>query len=614
LLTGCCCPTHPAIDSVVCDLAITPRDATLVGRPIAVTGYSPEELARMRDPKATLIDRLVIPQDLPGADIQKLDLPAPVKGNEEKRAEALRSLYPKLPEVGAETVPVPGPDGQPLTLGYLQTLALTNSPLIRQAVARVESARGVAEQAGLPPNPTLGYVANTIGTGGTAGQMGPFFDQVIKLGNKLQLTRAVAAMDLRIAQIALKKAEMDLLTSVRRTFFKVLVAQESVRVLRALELMAAQVHTLQAEQLVKGGDVAPYEPLQTRVQVAQAQAALVQARHQMLGAWKQLAANVGLPGMPLTEIAGNLSDMPLPVYEHETVLAHVLRTHTDLMTAEAGILKARHAIALAKTLNVPDMDVNVQITPDFSTPKNPLTPTVQVGFTGLPFWHRNHGAIAQAESDLIAADEAMPASRNDLTGRVAEAFSRYAAGRTQVALLRDGALPDQIRAYRAIRDRYIKDPSTPDSSAPNFQDVVNAQQNVIQLLAAYLGALDAFATALIDVADLIQTDDLYLMASGRACLGPIGLSLVEECRPCSPVTSKAFRVPSAVWPVNTPGLLPRPHPNPASLAPSAPTEEKHPEKEEKKPEPELAPPPRPTRLPDLPDLPGAPLPPIGSGK
>src|SRR5262249_15913166 len=81
-----------------------------------------------------------------------------------------------------------------------------------------------------------------------------------KLGNKLQLNRAVAAVDLRRAQIDLRKAEMDLLTSVRRGFFKVLVAQESIRVLRALEVMATRLHTAHAEQLVNGADVAPYQP------------------------------------------------------------------------------------------------------------------------------------------------------------------------------------------------------------------------------------------------------------------------------------------------------------------------------------------------------------------
>lgn len=551
VLTGCHGPTHPCVDAVICDLAAKPRDERVLGNPIVNTVE-----VKTDDPKAGLLDRLRIPRDLPGSDTQKLDLPSAEKGNEAKRTAALKQLYPALPDLGPETQPVLGPEGKPLTLAALQALALSNSPVLRQAVARVEAARGAAVQAGLPPNPTIGVVGNTIGTAGTAGQLGPYIDQVIKLGNKLGLARAVAAMDLRIAEIALRKTEMDLLTNVRRGFFKVLVAQEAIRVLRALEVMASRVHELQVEQLLQGGEVAPYEPLQTRVQVTQARAALVQARHQLLASWRQMAAQAGLPGLPFTQLAANLNDMPLPCYEHADVLAQVLKHHTDLMTAEAGILKARHGIALAKAQPVPDLQVQIQLTPDFSTPKNPLTPTVQVGFTGIPLWNKNQGAIAQAEAELMVADEAMPAARNDLTGRVAEAFNRYAAFRTQVVYWREGVLPDQVRAYRALRDRYIKDPSAPDSAQPNLQDVINAQSNVLQSLNGYVANLESFAGALVDVADLLQTDDLYLLASGRSCLGPIGLDFGPECRPCSPVDPRPFQVPPAGWPVVTPPLRP----------------------------------------------------------
>lgn len=555
LLVGCASnPSRPCIDAIVCDLALKPRDEKVLGAPVVPAGHVAE--AKADDPKAGMIERLVIPRDLPGADTQKLDLPPGGKGNEEKRKAALKQLYPGLADVGTEVAPGPGPDGKPLTLAALQALALSNSPVLRQAVARVEAARGAMVQAGLPPNPTIGVVGNTIGTEGTAGQIGPYFEQVIKLGNKLGLARAVALMELRLAEIAQRKAEMDLLTGVRRGFFKVLVAQEAIRVLRAMELMASRIHDLHVEQLTKGGEVAPYEPLQTRVQVTQARAALVQARHQLLAAWRQMAAQAGLPGMQVTEIAANLNDMPLPCYEYGAVLGQVLQHHTDLMTAEAGVLKARNAIALAKAQAVPDLQIQVQLTPDFTTRGTPLTPTVQAGFTNVPLWNRNQGGIAEAEAALIAADEAMPAARNDLTSRVADAYNRYASYRTQVVYLREGVLPDQVRAYRALRDRYIKDPSVPDSSQPNLQDVINAQQNVLQSLNTYVANLDSFAMALIDLADLLQTDDLYLLASGRSCLEPLGLDLVEEHRPCSPVDSRPLQVPANSWPVVTPALRP----------------------------------------------------------
>lgn len=543
--TGCVGPIRSGVDGVVCELAALPRDGHLAGKP---TRYAtPAE----PDAKAGLLEKLDIPTELPGAEAPKLDLPSPDVDKGRARKEALRTLYPDLPPVGPDSPGTPGPGGKPLTLGQLQNLAMSNNPALRQAAARVEAARGAAVQAGLPPNPTVGIAGNTVGTANTAGQLGPYFDQVWPLGNKLQLARAVAAMDLRLAEIALRRAELDVLTEVRRAFFKRLVAQESIRVLRALERMAHDVHRVHTDQVILGTEAAPYEPLQTRAQATQARAALVRARHQAVAAWKGLAVAVGLPGLPETDLAGNLQDMPLPLYEHAAVLDHVLKGHTDLLTAEAGVMKARHGVARARALNIPDLEVNVQVTPDFTTPRNPITPTFTVGLNGLPVWHRNHGAIAQAEAELSAADNDVPRVRNDLAGRLAEAFGRFAAARDQVVLLRDGALPDQVRAYRALRDRYVRDPSLPDSSQPNFQDVINAQLNLGQLMVTYLGLLDDLTGAMIDVADLAQTDDLFALARAKTCLGPIGLELVTEDRPCSPLPAGPFQRPARPWPAAT---------------------------------------------------------------
>jgi cobalt-zinc-cadmium efflux system outer membrane protein len=45
-----------------------------------------------------------------------------------------------------------------MTLDQLQQMALTNNPTLRQAKAGVTAAEGLTRQAGLWPNPTVGYV------------------------------------------------------------------------------------------------------------------------------------------------------------------------------------------------------------------------------------------------------------------------------------------------------------------------------------------------------------------------------------------------------------------------------------------------------------------------
>src|SRR5262249_57048122 len=116
-----------------------------------------------KGPPRTLPERLKLPSELPGADAPEISWPkitAPAK----ERQEAIRKYYPPLPDLGPNPVPQPGPEGRPLALADLQQLALSNSPVLRQASAKVMAARGAAIQAGAHPNPTVGFEADTIGS------------------------------------------------------------------------------------------------------------------------------------------------------------------------------------------------------------------------------------------------------------------------------------------------------------------------------------------------------------------------------------------------------------------------------------------------------------------
>lgn len=83
-----------------------------------------------------------------------------------------------------------------LTLSTLEQWALESNPTLAQAAAQVEMSQGKALQAGLYPNPTMGYTADQIGAVGTAGELHGFFvQQEIVRGKKLKLGRAKYAQE-----------------------------------------------------------------------------------------------------------------------------------------------------------------------------------------------------------------------------------------------------------------------------------------------------------------------------------------------------------------------------------------------------------------------------------
>src|SRR5690606_25480726 len=121
----------------------------------------------------------------------------------------------------------------------------------------VDKSRGQARQAGLYPNPIVGYEGDTIGTADTAGYNGVFFNQEIVTAGKLSLAQNTALMEMRAAEQNLRKSRITLASGVRRGYFGVLVAQERLKFARAIAHLSNEAYQAQVD-LVAAGEAAPY--------------------------------------------------------------------------------------------------------------------------------------------------------------------------------------------------------------------------------------------------------------------------------------------------------------------------------------------------------------------
>src|SRR5205085_1091749 len=100
--------------------------------------------------------------------------------------------------------------------------------------------------------------------------------------------------------------------------------------------------------------------------------------------------------------------------------------------------------------------------------------------------------------------------RNDLSQQLAAAYERYLNNRALVAYHRDRILPSQVRVYRTMRKRWEV-----ETEKVGFNDLVVAQQTLGGVLATYLQALQGQWDAVVEVATLLQTDDLYELGQDR---------------------------------------------------------------------------------------------------
>src|SRR5262249_22280135 len=146
-------------------------------------------------------------------------------------------------------------------------------------------------------------------------------------------------------------------------------------------------------------------------------------RNRYVSAWKQLAASLGLAGLPLTQVAGKVT-MAMPRFDFDKASARVLSQHTDVRTAANAVQKAQYVLNLARAANIPDIDVRVAILQDASAPPHGITPSVTVGVP-IPLWNQNQGGILQAQGGLLRASEESHRVRTDLSQKLADAFERY---------------------------------------------------------------------------------------------------------------------------------------------------------------------------------------------
>jgi cobalt-zinc-cadmium efflux system outer membrane protein len=579
LAGGCLSPVREQVDAVVCDMAAHPLDLhpappreearpmppaqsrnfmeppalsrAVLASPsdpdIQQAGYSqPPNLGKPSTPPDGRFQKsLQMPESLPGGNPE---LVLPGRDEPVRRAAAIKALFPELPRLEPLPAPQPGPFGHPLTLAELQQLAMARNPLIRQAAADVEAAKGAARQAGAYPNPKFGYESDNINSGGTAGFQGAYLEQLIKTAGKLKTAEASALMSMANAQLALRRAQTDVMAQVRAGYFSVLVAQYALRVHEGLQQHTENIYEL-FRRLAVSGVRPPYEAIEVRALTLTARATLTQSRNRYLSAWRQLAATLGDEHLPLTEVAGS-AEMAVPLFHHDLALAYVLSSHTDILTARNTQQKGRYDLHQAQLTPVPDLDFRVVVQKDFTTPPFNIAENVQLGIT-LPLWDRNQGAIAQAQGTLLRATEEEHRVRLELATRLAEAFERYDSSRRLAEYYRERILPDYKRVFYLVVNLFAAQSEKGEYNL-QFLDIINNQQLYVTAVATYLNSLAAQWQAVSDVASLLQIDELYLPVENQKPPEAAHQQELPCSHPCDPLPNSAVKEETLPMPRKAP--------------------------------------------------------------
>ena len=335
------------------------------------------------------------------------------------------------------------------TVVELETMALEQHPSLGIAKASVEAERGRQRQAGLFPNPVIGYRGDEMGNRGTPGMQGGFIRQRIVMGNKLSLAADVAGRRVLERQYQAEAIRKRVVSDVRVQFYETLVVQQRVELAAQLVRLGDELARATAK-LVEGEQVAANSLLQAEIEAEQARTLLENARNELVEATRKLAATVGDVSLDVGRLEGNvtsgMSDM-----DWDDCRRLILEKHPQRQAARARVATTELAILRARRQVVPDLDVRVGIGHMYSTGSD--VTGVMVGVP-LPIFDRNQGNVARAEAELVQARYELERLDVDLFHRAATAFRKYANARQQARRYAEQILPRASKSLELVRNGY----------------------------------------------------------------------------------------------------------------------------------------------------------------
>jgi len=367
-----------------------------------------------------------------------------------------------------------------LTLAGVEELACTHNPTLVQARAQVDGTLGKALQAGLWPNPVLGYQAEKIGSQGTPGEFqGGFVRQEIVTAQKRRISREKYLARARAAEFVALAQQFRVTNDIRRMYWRAAGAARLVTI-REQVVKNAEDRLVTTEEMFNVGQANAVQVRQARVGLQRARLDLQSSVNDRDQARRELAALVGadLPPGPLEDPL----DGPVPPLTWESSLAYVLAESPELREATAKLQADRITVDRERRQPIPN--VVVQAGPGYDYTEKRTVVNAQASIT-LPVWDRNQGTIKQAQADLVRQQAELRRVELRLGRDLSTHFQRYLTALQHVESYRAEVLPEAEKAYQARLDAYKQRRET-------WPNVLDAQAELYTRQAEYVRNLVAW--------------------------------------------------------------------------------------------------------------------------
>jgi cobalt-zinc-cadmium efflux system outer membrane protein len=395
------------------------------------------------------------------------------------RTAAVAVLLAAAPAARAAELP-------PLTLRELEEKALARNPTLAAAAAAVQAAVGHRQQAGLNPNPLIGYEGEelTLNKDKWVRQTHHYFflEQRIVIGRKLKRGQELFEAARVEAGARADLQQQRVRNAVRVLYYDALVAAKLVEARAELARIAREAVTT-SEELLNVGQADQPDLLEAQIEADRAEIEEQSARFAQEGGWRVLAAVVGEPDMPLRPLAGDPEE-GIPVLEQDAVLAALLRESPEIKAAEATVRRGQAAVQRSMSERLGDITLRggPSYNYDSSHGLGGWAAHIELAFP-LPLFNRAQGSVAAAQAEADIAQAEVRRVELALRARLASQFQEYARARGLVERYRASVIPKAERAHQLYLARFRE-------MGAAYPQVLIAQRTLAQVKAEYLEALD----------------------------------------------------------------------------------------------------------------------------
>jgi cobalt-zinc-cadmium efflux system outer membrane protein len=391
------------------------------------------------------------------------------------------------------------------SLEDLETLALENNPALAGAHAVVSGRHGRWIQAGLPSNPTIGYLGEDMGAEDTLGAQGVFIQQEFVRGGKLGWSQAVAGAGINQANAEVAAMRQRVLTDVRIGYIDFLVGSRRLQLVEQLVAISNQI-VRDTDELFRRGELRRADVLRAEAEASRTSAMSQNAITQRNASWRRLALAIGLPNlgrptMAADEVQKRLNEAVSTSIDHTAAIEAIINSSPQLASLRSSVDQAQNRLERAYVESIPD--VKVQISMQYDHVADSTVGGIQVGMA-IPYRNWNQGNIQEASAKVCVALQAVDTKALDLQRRFETVYTRYRVARTQVNHYNEPTVGILAKTAEVLRL------TTLGYKAEEFNSIemFTAQQLFHQANLVYLESVQQLWTAAVEIEGLLLKDSL----------------------------------------------------------------------------------------------------------